>query len=195
MKQSPLFEEKQYLDIQEIIKGFINTQTDFFSGRTISSPRAVGDAIQDLLDDNFGQLLNQYITEYSSNFARRSMADLAFTDKNGFYHVVDVKTHRLDTAFNMPNLTSVERLSRYYQDDNNYFDLLMIDYSISGLHIAVEKVYFVPIEFLSWDCLTIGALGWGKSKLRIPIASVLILHWAEYSGCYLYVRRCLNFIR
>lgn len=165
MKQSPLFEEEQYLDIQEIIKGFINTQIDFLSGRTISSPRAVGDAIQDLLDDSFGQLLNQYIAEYSSNFARRSMADLAFTDKNGFYHVVDVKTHRLDTAFNMPNLTSVERLSRYYQDDNNYFDLLMIDYSIDGLHINVEKVYFVPIEFLSWDCLTIGALGWGQIQI------------------------------
>lgn len=39
------------------------------------------------------------------------MADLAFTDKEGIYSVVDVKTHREDTRFNMPNLTSVERLA------------------------------------------------------------------------------------
>lgn len=38
------------------------------------------------------------------------MADLAFKDPDGFYYIVDVKTHRLGTAFNMPNLTSVERL-------------------------------------------------------------------------------------
>lgn len=44
------------------------------------------------------------------------MADLAFTDKEGFYSVVDVKTHRADTKFNMPNLTSVERLARFYSD-------------------------------------------------------------------------------
>jgi len=56
------------------------------------------------------------------------MADLAFTDKDGFYYVVDVKTHRLDTKFNMPNLTSVERLARFYEEDVNYFSLLKIDY-------------------------------------------------------------------
>ncbi len=45
------------------------------------------------------------------------MADLAFQDQQGFYYVVDVKTHRTDTKFNMPNLTSVERLARFYEDD------------------------------------------------------------------------------
>ena len=45
------------------------------------------------------------------------MADLAFTDKDDCYYIVEVKTHRLDTTFNMPNLTSVERMSRFYEDD------------------------------------------------------------------------------
>jgi hypothetical protein len=26
-------------------------------------------------------------------------------------------------------------------------------------------VQFIPIEFLSWDCLTIGALGWGQIQI------------------------------
>jgi len=93
------------------------------------------------------------------------MADLAFKDKDGFYYVVDVKTHRLDTAFNMPNLTSVERLARFYEDDANYFIILKVDYEVTKTKIVIKKVHFVPIEFLSWECLTIGALGWGQIQI------------------------------
>ena len=70
------------------------------------------------------------------------------------------------TKFNMPNLTSVERLSRFYEDDKNCFVVLMIEYTlVSGVHIKVKNVYFIPIEFLSWDCLTLGALGWGQIQI------------------------------
>lgn len=93
------------------------------------------------------------------------MADLAFTDKDGFYYVVDVKTHRLDTKFNMPNLTSVERLSRFYEEDVNYFSLLKIDYQIKGAKAVIKHVTFAPIEFFDWSCLTIGALGWGQIQI------------------------------
>ena len=65
-----------------------------------------------------------------------------------------IKTHRLSTACNMPNLASVERLTRVYEDDGNYFVVLMVTYEIDGLRVAVEEVTFVPIEFLEWRCLT-----------------------------------------
>ena len=93
------------------------------------------------------------------------MADLAFEDLDGYYYVVDVKTHRLSTKFNMPNLTSVERLARFYEDDKNYFVVLMVEYEIEKLRVVVDRVRFVPIEFLGWDCLTIGALGWGQVQI------------------------------
>jgi hypothetical protein len=103
------------------------------------------------------------------------MADLAFTDTDGLYYVVDVKTHRLETHFNMPNLTSVERLSRFYEDDKNYFVTLIVQYTVSGTRIKVTKAHFVPIEFLAWNCLTIGALGWGQ----IQIANANIINVNE----------------
>lgn len=65
----------------------------------------------------------------------------------------------------MPNLTSVERLTRFYEDDNNYFVVLTVAYNIIGTKVKVETVHFVPIEFLSWECLTIGALGWGQIQI------------------------------
>ena len=111
---------------------FLNSQKEFLSPRTINSRRAVGDALESLISDNFESILGNYVGEYSASFARRAMADLAFTDSAGNYYVVDVKTHRLDTKFNMPNLVSVERLSRFYEEDINYFVILKVDYEIDN---------------------------------------------------------------
>ncbi len=162
---SPIFSGRNYKKIEVRIKTCLNNQKNFLSERTADSPRAVGDAIQDIISENFKNILGSMVKDYSSSFARRAMADLAFTDKDNFYHVVDVKTHRLDTKFNMPNLTSVERLSRFYEDDRNYFLILKVDYAVRKTQLIVKHVTFVPIEFFSWNCLTIGALGWGQIQI------------------------------
>ena len=147
------------------IKDYINSCGDLLSLRTADSPRAVGDALEALLAEKFDDLLGGWCREYSNDFARRAMADMAFTDIDDIYSVIDVKTHRTDTRFNMPNLTSVERLSRFYESDSNVFSLIMITYWIEGTDIHVSDVLFTPIEFLDWDCLTIGALGWGQIQI------------------------------
>jgi len=94
------------------------------------------------------------------------MADLAFEDADKCYYRVDVKTHRTSTKFNMPNLTSVERLARFYEDDKNYFVILYIGYDVQGLRVVVTDVKFVPIEFLDWECLTLGAFVLPQSNLE-----------------------------
>lgn len=165
MKRSKIFYTDAYKRIKKDIAGMMNAHKDFMSETTASSPRASGDAIQSILADNFDDILGDLCGTYSAQFARRAMADIAFTDKDGFYYVVDVKTHRLDTHFNMPNLTSVERLTRFYEDDNNYFVVLTLAYTIKGTKVKIDNVHFIPIEFLSWDCLTIGALGWGQIQI------------------------------
>ncbi len=165
MKKSSIFFTDEYKKIETAIVGLINSQADFMSARTAASTRAVGDAIQEIICGAFEGLLGQHCAEYSADFARRAMADLAFTDRDGLYYVVDVKTHRLETAFNMPNLTSVKRLARLYESDKDYFVLLMVQYSIEGVKVEAKRVHFVPIEFMSWDCLTVGALGWGQIQI------------------------------
>jgi len=164
--KSEIFYTDSYKKIEEKIKNFLNRYPDFLSKDTVSSTRATGDAIQHILEDNFQDILGRFSKEYSGKFARRAMADLAFTDQKDLYYIVDVKTHRLETKFNMPNLTSVERLARFYEDDTNYYVMLMVAYTIvSDVQIHVKRVHFVPIEFLSWDCLTVGALGWGQIQI------------------------------
>ncbi len=171
VSRSRIFCTNRYKSIEKGIVRLLNSQPEFLSARTAASPRAVGDAIQTILSENFQSLLGGLCADYSADFARRAMADLAFIDIDGFYYVVDVKTHRIETHFNMPNLTSVERLARFYEDDKNYFVVLIVKYTIQGTQVKVKRAYCVPIEFLSWDCLTIGASGWGQ--IQIANANVI----------------------
>lgn len=161
-----IFETAWYKTIEQRICDLLNAEKGYLSASTAKSTRAVGDAIQDILGDRFKSLVGTDVCRnYSADFARRAMADLAFEDFERFYYVVDVKTHRLSTAFNMPNLTSVDRLARFYESDDNFFVVLLVVYDLKGIEICVEKVHFVPIEFLDWDCLTVGALGWGQIQI------------------------------
>lgn len=163
--RSSFFYHRHNEIVADLIKDYLNSVPPFLSEQTAPSTRAAGDAIQDVIADKFDTLLGEWCQEYSSDFARRAMADVAFRDTEDFYCIVDVKTHREGTRFNMPNLTSVERLSRFYEDDKNIFSLIMVKYELDGNRVEASDVLFQPIEFLSWDCLTIGALGWGQIQI------------------------------
>lgn len=176
-----IFTRGIHKDIEKQVQDFLLSHPNFLSKQTLDSPRAVGDAVQNILEKNFQKIIedllgnNSCVKESSVSFARHAMADLAFYDKDNNYYIVDVKTHRLDTKFNMPNLTSVERLSRFYEDDKNNFVILKIDYEIAYKKFVIKRVLFKPIEFFSWQCLTLGALGWGQ----IPIANANIIKIRE----------------
>ena len=137
------------------------------SPTSLSSPRAVGDAVQEYLaDGGLNTVLSSYGVDVESEFGRRAMEDMAFKDSKGNYYAVDVKTHNLDTDFNMPNLISVKRLATFYKnDDHNHFCILIVKYKITGDKIDYKKCYFKPIECFKWSCLSLGALGWGQIQI------------------------------
>lgn len=170
---SQLFESGAHRQIGMATLKHLQAQEEFLSPSTRNSPRAVGDAVQEIIAQQFAALLGPWHATYSVDFARRAMADLAFEDADGNYYVVDVKTHRTDTKFNMPNLTSVDRLARFYEDDTNFFTLLMIKYHLAASDIIFTDALFVPIEHLSWTCLTVGALGWGQ--IQIANANTIVV--------------------
>ncbi|MCL2212259.1 MAG: hypothetical protein FWB93_00280 [Oscillospiraceae bacterium] len=152
--------------VQSNILQLLSTQKVFSEKRITNSPRAVGDIVQTVIEESFEECVpSGVLKDYKKDFARRAMADFAFYDFNDNYYVVDCKTHNKNTKFNMPNLTSVERLSRFYEDDSNAFMILMISYEIDETEIKFNDCVFHPIEHFAWDCLTIGALGWGQIQI------------------------------
>ena len=138
--------------------------SDFVKGK-LNTPRIAGDSIEDFIKEFFYNNLPSNIgTFIDEELGRRAMADFAFNDIYNNYIIVDVKTHNKNTTFNMPNITSVERLSKfYYESDNNIFSLLMVSYDENTNKFS--EIYFIPIEYLDWECLNIGALGWGQIQI------------------------------
>lgn len=166
MINSPIFDVQTIAVIQNNLLALLNSCSDFNNTRIINSPRAVGDTVQEILGERMSECFPKgIIKDFNDRFARRAMADVAFMDLQDNYFVVDIKTHNRDTDFNMPNLTSVERLSRFYEDDKNFFLILLAEYKAHNGRIEFDAVRLVPIEHLKWDCLTIGALGWGQIQI------------------------------
>ena len=133
---------------------------------SLRSPRAVGDAVQEFLTQHLSSCIPAGIVHtYETGFQRRSMEDMAFDDKNGYYYAIDAKTHNINTNFNMPNLISVRRLANFYMNDKNFFNILIVEYEVKNSQIHYTKCHFRPIEQFSWDCLTFGALGWGQIQI------------------------------
>lgn len=166
MNHPKIFDPTIQSNFEKILQGKLQSSTEFASQRVIHSPRAVGDIVQEIIAE---EIVNCFpdglIAEYSQSFARRAMADVAFVDNENNYFCIDIKTHNQSTTFNMPNLTSVERLARFYEDDSNFFVILLVEYNINNNQIQFINIQFNPIEFLDWSCLTIGALGWGQIQI------------------------------
>lgn len=162
---SRLFHTNEHIALQDGIRDLVNNSPDFLSRNTAHSPRAAADAIESIVAAAFDGLLGEHYIQYSSGFSRRAMADLEFRDRDDLTYVVDVKTHRIGTEFSRPNVTSVKRLTQFYEDDRNFFAVMMIHYTVDGVTATVSDVQFVPVEFLGWDCLRIGALGWGQIQI------------------------------
>lgn len=173
MGKTKVFDAQILNTIQENLLKLLNACPDFDNQHIVNSPRAVGDTVQEVLGERMSECFPAgLIKNFNDSFARRAMADVAFMDDEDNYFVVDIKTHNRDTDFNMPNLTSVERLSRFYEDDTNNFVVLLAEYKVINGKIVFDSVRLILIEHFIWNCLTIGALGWGQ----IQIANAKIIN-------------------
>ena len=163
--KSNFYIQGHHKQVAKKIEEYINSLDGFLTPQTASSPRAVGDALESLVAERFETFLGDWCSKYFKEFGRRAMEDIAFVYMEGIYSAIDIKTHREGTDFNMPNLTSIRRLTQFYESDNNVFSLIVIRYSINGTDLEVSDVLFSPIELLDWDCLKVGSLGWGQIQI------------------------------
>ncbi len=157
------FSNSYYKEIELNIFNFLNKNLDLIPKNILNSPRSIWDKIEEIIRNNIENIII-WIKDYQWEFERRAMADLAFWDENWNFYVIDVKTHNLETEFNMPNLISVQRISKFYRNDNSFFVILKVDYSISKW-LIINKVEFTAIEHIDRSCLTLWALWWWQIQI------------------------------
>ena len=186
-----IFGEKIQSQIEEKIMELINSREDIIDNRMVSSqrafndelngvlnditsPRAVGNAIQDIIHDGFSNCVPENIFKEECNKPFCKINGLSFIDRKDNHYDVEIKIHNVDLNFHerlykLPypfrkiddnwkdgrmQLT-VEQLTRFFQDRNNYFVVLLLAYEIIGRKIIAKKCHFIPIEHININSFTI----------------------------------------
>ncbi|MCP5062789.1 MAG: hypothetical protein GY936_10025 [Ignavibacteriae bacterium] len=163
--RNKLFYGKKHLTVHSKIVDFLNKQNEdtLDIKRTV---REIGDRVGKLLAENFEEFIGDFGSNYIVDSAYKKMANVKFSDDEGFTYYIDVITHNLSAKFSRPNITSVDRLTNLYKDDKNVFVVLMVDYDPRKKKDWFSNIVFLPIEFINWQSLTFGLLGKGQIQIK-----------------------------
>lgn len=101
---------------------------------------------------------------------RKSIGDFML-DEN---HPVNVKSNNVAKQNYSPNIISAWKLLNWLQDDGHKLSFIFVDYEIraSEPHI-LRDTGLVPVETLSWACMTIQAQGRGVIQMSGPREIIL----------------------
>ena len=111
------------------------------------------------------KLTGHIISDYGGLKARsqRSIEDVGLED---YSYLVDIKTKDEDKEFHMPNLVSVDRVRKFYLDNNNFIEYVFVDYNKRNTEVTIKNIKYYKIEEIDWDCLQIANLGKGQIQIR-----------------------------
>jgi len=93
---------------------------------------------------------------------RKAIGDFMLSDD----HAVNVKSNNVDKENYSPNMISIKKMHEWVFEERKELSFLFVDYSErSGELTILEKTEPIPIEHISWDCLTIEAQGYGVIQM------------------------------
>ena len=95
---------------------------------------------------------------------RKSIGDFLIDDN--IQKPVNVKSNNIAKKNYSPNIISAKRLIKWLQQDGNELYFIFVNYKKTkeGLEILNDSG-LVPVQHLSWNCLTIEAQGWGVIQM------------------------------
>lgn len=171
MKSKIFYTKKSDVIVKRLL-ALLQKQTPETLGIT-KTVREAGDRIGTFISDNFKSILSTDGKNVLIDRKYKKLANVSFQDEDGITYYINVMSHNIKGKFSRPNVTSVDRLSTLYKDDKNIFIILLVDYDPTLASKNVVKITMLPIEFLSWDCLSFGLLG--KGQIQIIKASKLTI--------------------
>jgi hypothetical protein len=141
-------------------------------GMTISvDPSVMQRGVADILEKKVCKILIDRLNKKKDIHAKdastkRSIEDMIVETQNETFYV-DVKTADQGGTFSMPNLISVDRLHKLYQDPSKTIMLIFVDYEwIDDATIAILDIRQSRIEEIDMESLHVQNLGKGQLQLR-----------------------------
>jgi hypothetical protein len=126
--------------------------------------RGIGDKIENIVCEHITKLkMPEMVIESATS--RRSMEDIQILCR-GLLYKIDIKSHFVDSRFSMPNLVSIDRLKRFYNNDGNFLCYVFVDYRVDSDVATIVNIDIRLIEELDWDILAIQNLGKGQLQIK-----------------------------
>lgn len=148
----------------ELIKKSLETLKDTKIDVSNIQQRGIGDKIEDIVCE-FITKINTTEMVVESATSRRSMEDIQILN-SGCVYKFDTKSHNVNSDFSMPNLVSIDRLRRFYNNDKNFLCYIFVDYKVDLDVATIVNIDVRLIEELHWDILAIQNLGKGQLQIK-----------------------------
>ncbi|MFA5182404.1 MAG: hypothetical protein WC405_13870 [Syntrophales bacterium] len=115
--------------------------------------------IEILMADKYGK----------STTTRKAVGDFMLADN----HAVNVKSNNVAKQNYSPNMISIKKMHKWVFEERNELSFIFVDYEEvgDGLRILKESD-LIPIERISWHCLSIEAQGYGVIQKVGPLEIV-----------------------
>jgi hypothetical protein len=115
--------------------------------------------IEKLMADKYGKRMT----------TRKAVGDFMLGDD----HAVNVKSNNVAKQNYSPNMISIKKMHKWVFEDRNDLSFIFVDYEEKGGQLKVlRESDLVPIEHISWDCLSIEAQGYGVIQRVRPLQIV-----------------------
>ncbi len=89
---------------------------------------------------------------------RKSTGDFALSDD----HAVNVKSNNVAKKNYSPNMISIKKMHEWVFEQKKHLSFIFVDYEDDGGDLKIlNETALIPIEQISWECLTIEAQGYG----------------------------------
>jgi len=128
--------------------------------------RGIADIIEVKVSDILLKLKHQSIKESYEAKSKRSIEDVGLITTDYDDIKIDIKTHDSKSELSMPNLISISRLKKFYDNDRNLLLYVFIKYINYGHSVQILGIQVKAVEQLNWECLTIGNLGKGQLQVK-----------------------------
>ncbi len=97
---------------------------------------------------------------------RKAIGDFMLTEN----HAVNVKSNNVDKQNYSPNMISIKKMHIWVFENKNELSFIFVDYKEEGDELIILKESdIIPIEKISWDCLSIEAQGYGVIQKIGPL--------------------------
>lgn len=115
--------------------------------------------IEKLIADKYGK----------DTTTRKAVGDFMLAEN----HAVNVKSNNVAKQNYSPNMISIQKMHKWVFEGRNDLSFIFVDYEEQGADLQIlSESEPIPIEHISWDCLSIEAQGYGVIQKVGPLKIV-----------------------